>query len=238
MWRQLGSNRLWTSTSKWSLKQPLPLSSGPAMSPPFRYRNSCWFSRTTTAHCSLSTTATTLPAPLQLIQRHGSNPTFTPPSSLLLYSRLLMWNVVGCHGGTATSGTNVSIRYQHSSTQIKRLFRQHPARLRVEARMGIVRRGTPNESHHATLNHVQPQHDTDIPTKSLYRPLPTALTFAPIWTPTFLPNGWSAPPPPDSEVAALVAATYPFAVRRTKNKPKDAVGFLPVYTKHRYVYFF
>jgi hypothetical protein len=58
------------------------------------------------------------------------------------------------------------------------------------------------------------------------------LQYAPTFhTPHFLPNGWSAPPPP----AAETIPTYPFRVARTRNKPNDAVGFLPVYTKHRYV---
>jgi hypothetical protein len=43
-----------------------------------------------------------------------------------------------------------------------------------------------------------------------------------------LPNGWSAPPGPGVQVP-----TYPFKIARTKNKPNDAAGFLPVYTKMR-----
>ena len=43
-----------------------------------------------------------------------------------------------------------------------------------------------------------------------------------------LPNGWSKPPPNDFERPA-----YPFDITRTKNKPNDAAGFLPVYSKHR-----
>jgi hypothetical protein len=240
MWRQQGS-RIWTT--RWS-RTPLHTSYGITMTmtisrslPLFRYS---WFSGT--AHREVLCTGP--PAPLvQLRLGFGSTPTL-PPS--LLYSRFL-WNAVGCHngsissssgGGATTSGTATTtvttIRYQHSSTQIKRLFRQHPARLRVEARMGIVRpprrRAPTSDEHEATL-------DSTVPTKSLYLPLPEALQFAPIWTPHFLPNGWSAPPPPESDIAALIATRYPFAVRRTKNKPKDAVGFLPVYTKHRYVCF-
>jgi hypothetical protein len=40
-----------------------------------------------------------------------------------------------------------------------------------------------------------------------------------------LQNGWSAPEASKPE--------YPFDVRRTRNKPNDAVGFLPVYSKFR-----
>eukprot|EP00525_Craspedostauros_australis_P011412 CAMPEP_0198108234 /NCGR_PEP_ID=MMETSP1442-20131203/297_1 /TAXON_ID= /ORGANISM="Craspedostauros australis, Strain CCMP3328" /LENGTH=229 /DNA_ID=CAMNT_0043763463 /DNA_START=71 /DNA_END=760 /DNA_ORIENTATION=+ len=43
-----------------------------------------------------------------------------------------------------------------------------------------------------------------------------------------LTNGWSAPPGPDVEVPA-----YPFLVARTKNKPNNAAGFLPVYSEFR-----
>lgn len=90
------------------------------------------------------------------------------------------------------------LRSKHSATQIKRIFRNHPARLRVEERMGVE---------HTFL----PLHPTQ---------------FARIHEPIRLANGWSAPAPE--------RPNYPFAVRRTKNKPCDAIGFLPVYTKHRY----
>jgi hypothetical protein len=182
------------------------------------------------AHRSLRTSAAAAATPPPVLQRHGYHPISTQ-----------WWNgsSSSSSGGVTTTDlptTVTTIRYQHSSTQIKRLFRQHPARLRVEARMGIVRsrRRQPSNESHARLE--SETMDTDAtPIKSLYQPLPDALQFAPIWTPVFLPNGWSAPPPPESDIAALVATSYPFQVRRTKNKPKDAVGFLPVYTKHRYV---
>jgi hypothetical protein len=51
-----------------------------------------------------------------------------------------------------------------------------------------------------------------------------------ILEPQILPNGWC--PPPGTDVAIPV---YPFQVARTKNKPNDAVGFLPVYSEFRYV---
>ena len=46
--------------------------------------------------------------------------------------------------------------------------------------------------------------------------------------PVILPNGWSAPAGPE-----VTVPTYPFRVLRTKNKPHDAVGFLPVYSEFR-----
>jgi hypothetical protein len=45
----------------------------------------------------------------------------------------------------------------------------------------------------------------------------------------FLKNGWSAPPNP----AEVTIPSYPFKVKRTTNKPCDAVGFLPVYSQFR-----
>jgi hypothetical protein len=49
-----------------------------------------------------------------------------------------------------------------------------------------------------------------------------------ILEPKFLTNGWSAPPAGDVQVPE-----YPFKVARTKNKPNEAVGFLPVYSEFR-----
>jgi len=54
--------------------------------------------------------------------------------------------------------------------------------------------------------------------------------FPPILEPMILPNGWSVPAGPE-----ITVPTYPFQVHRTKNKPHDAVGFLPVYSEFRYV---
>lgn len=106
---------------------------------------------------------------------------------------------------TATSsaawcaGVAPTVRSKHSGTQIKRIFRNHPARIRVEERMGVVHSFLP-------LHPVQ---------------------YLPVHQPVVLANGWSAPP--------VDRPNYPFSIKRTKNKPFDAVGFLPVYTKHRYV---
>ena len=55
-----------------------------------------------------------------------------------------------------------------------------------------------------------------------------APTFMPVMEPNILPNGWSAPAGPDVSLPA-----YPFRVLRTKNKPNEAVGFLPVYSEFR-----
>jgi hypothetical protein len=62
-----------------------------------------------------------------------------------------------------------------------------------------------------------------------YEPLPE-LHFPKVFDPVMLPNGWSSPPGPDFKMP-----DYPFKITRTKNKPNDAVGFLPVYRKIRYV---
>lgn len=52
--------------------------------------------------------------------------------------------------------------------------------------------------------------------------------FEAVFEPHFLPNGWSAPPGPE-----VAIPEYPFQVKRTKNKPHEAVGFLPVYSEFR-----
>lgn len=96
-------------------------------------------------------------------------------------------------------------RWVHSQRQIKRSL-NHPKRVREDAKMGIIRRPKPTETE-------QPQ-------------------FQQIFEPTFLPNGWSAPPGPEVNIPK-----YPFHVSRTKNKPNGAKGFLPVYSTFRYVMF-
>ena len=52
--------------------------------------------------------------------------------------------------------------------------------------------------------------------------------FHAIVEPKFLYNGWSAPPGPEVQIPK-----YPFHVPRTRNKPNDAIGFLPVYSEFR-----
>lgn len=95
------------------------------------------------------------------------------------------------------TGSN-QYRGKHSSRQVKRLFKNNPARARVEARMAV------DHSPH---------------------PLEPA-QFPPILANIkILQNGWSEPAPSRPE--------YPFHVRRTGNKPNNAVGFLPVYSKFR-----
>ena len=88
-------------------------------------------------------------------------------------------------------------RSKHSATQVKRLFKQNPQRLRLLKKKG-----------------AWPAPATPIPDRA----------YAPVFKPTFLSNGWSAPPPPD-----LAVPEYPFRVSRTGRKPFGAVGFLPVY---------
>merc|ERR1719203_2455162 len=87
-------------------------------------------------------------------------------------------------------------RSKHSATQVKRLFKKNPARLRLLKKKGL------------------PTPEPQIPVR----------TYDPIFKPSFLSNGWSAPPPPEVQVPE-----YPFGVTRTGRKPFGAVGFLPVY---------
>ena len=101
----------------------------------------------------------------------------------------------------STTTTSTSIRGKHSQRQVKRLFKNHPARQRVHGRLGML-------------------------PKVEDPPEPTLEPIIP--SPEILSNGWT--PPPNVPVPE-----YPFRVARTSNKPKDAVGFLPVYSKMRYV---
>eukprot|EP00555_Chaetoceros_dichaeta_P014844 CAMPEP_0198250904 /NCGR_PEP_ID=MMETSP1447-20131203/1916_1 /TAXON_ID=420782 /ORGANISM="Chaetoceros dichaeta, Strain CCMP1751" /LENGTH=135 /DNA_ID=CAMNT_0043935811 /DNA_START=441 /DNA_END=848 /DNA_ORIENTATION=+ len=53
-----------------------------------------------------------------------------------------------------------------------------------------------------------------------------------IYTPTMiLHNGWSNPPSSDNLDVLEKRNELPFGIKRTGNKPNDAVGFLPVYSK-------
>ncbi len=106
----------------------------------------------------------------------------------------------GFGAGVGVVGVDQSIRWKHSSTQIKRLFKRNPARYRVAKREGLIPEPEPLQ----------------------------APKYAAVWDPIILPNGWSAPPGPD-----ITVPKYPFDVSRTKNKPHDAVGFLPVYAEFR-----
>uniref|UniRef100_A0A6S8X8U7 Large ribosomal subunit protein mL49 n=1 Tax=Ditylum brightwellii TaxID=49249 RepID=A0A6S8X8U7_9STRA len=105
----------------------------------------------------------------------------------------------GILGSSSSQGTAI-IRQKHSSTQLKRLFKKHPAKERVGGRLA-----------------------------QNFEPLPPPATkYAPVFEPTILSNGWSKPPEANVELP-----DYPFKVERTKNKPNDAIGFLPVYSKVR-----
>ena len=96
----------------------------------------------------------------------------------------------------STSTTTTTYRTKHSATQVKRLFKNNPARLRLLKKSGHVPK----------------------------KPTIPSVTYPAIYTPTFLGNGWSAPPNPDVQIPE-----YPFKVKRTGRKPFGSVGFLPVY---------
>jgi len=59
------------------------------------------------------------------------------------------------------------------------------------------------------------------------RPIPQR-KYPQVFEPGFLHNGWSAPPG-----EGFVIPNYPFKLERTKNKPNDTPGFLPVYSDVR-----
>ena len=96
--------------------------------------------------------------------------------------------------------TTTAIRSKHSSTQIKRLFKQNPAKRRIALKQ-------------------QSTTDEGVIPESTIQPLDA--------DPKFLSNGWSAP------IEDAATENYPFQVARTKNKPNNALGFLPVYSEHR-----
>ena len=91
---------------------------------------------------------------------------------------------------------SITQRSKHSATQTKRIFTQNQARLRIERKSG------------------KKKPEAIIPER----------TYPEIFKPTFLANGWSAPPPAEVEVPE-----YTFKVARTGRKPFGAAGFLPVY---------
>ena len=118
-----------------------------------------------------------------------------------------MQSAIRLHG-TATLVARQSlttIRAKHSKTQIKRIFKNNPAFLRVASR-----------------NNALPKSMVSQPPES---------TFEAIFTPNILPNGWSAPPA--EEDVLKLRNELPFGIRRTGNKPNNAVGFLPVYSSVR-----
>jgi hypothetical protein len=146
-------------------------------------------------------------------------------------------------------------RYKHSSTQIKRLFRKNPARLRVEKRMWNIDRKQPQvilendvsrlpesddtvvesttEAAMESTNDIASVESTSTALEASAEDATASLTsqfllYPRVYTPPAkLPNGWFEPMDP------ALRPTYPFSVTRTKNKPKDSIGFLPVYTKYR-----
>eukprot|EP00986_Skeletonema_menzelii_P006692 scaffold2544_cov145-Skeletonema_menzelii.AAC.3 len=115
---------------------------------------------------------------------------------------------VGRHANNILMASNItplttSIRSKHSATQVKRLFKNNPARLRIlKKQEGGAAPTADTSSSSAIPERVYPQ----------------------IFQPTFLSNGWSAPPPPEVQIP-----DYPFRITRTAGKPNNAVGFLPVY---------
>lgn len=94
-------------------------------------------------------------------------------------------------------------RSKHSKTQVKRLFKNHPAFHRVASR-----------------NNALPK-----------RSEPPTLTYEPLCSVEILPNGWSVPSTDESVLSKR--NEIPFGIRRTGNKPNNTVGFLPIYSDVR-----
>lgn len=108
---------------------------------------------------------------------------------------------------------NIVKRSKHSSTQIKRLFKQNPARRRIAKKQ--------QQQNDADGNgNGEEQRERDI-----FLTIPES-TIQPVHSdPKILTNGWNAP--------VGGSGDHPFQVVRTKNKPNNAVGFLPVYSEYR-----
>jgi len=113
---------------------------------------------------------------------------------------------------TPSSFNNISIRYKHSSTQIRRLFKNNPARRRI-----ILK--------YLLLNGEEAGQNSDIT-------IPQSYIQPVISKPRILSNGWN-PPLVNVYGNNLKIPEYPFKVTRTKNKPNDSIGFLPVYSEFR-----
>ncbi|OEU20454.1 hypothetical protein FRACYDRAFT_259528 [Fragilariopsis cylindrus CCMP1102] len=116
---------------------------------------------------------------------------------------------------TIFSLNNVTIRSKHSSTQIKRLFKKNPARRRILQKELLLNNNNNDSSEGEEATTVQNQ---NIIPQSQIQPV--------ILDPNILSNGWNAQ-------TNVEISHYPFQVARTKNKPNDAVGFLPVYSEFR-----
>lgn len=123
----------------------------------------------------------------------------TTPTSLSISTE--SWNQIN-----AQSHNHTTTRSKHSSTQIKRLFKQNPAKRRIALR---EKRESPST----------PELDTGIIPEPTLSPI--------VAEPKIFKNGWNPP----LETAQL--PEYPFRIARTKDKPNDAVGFLPVYSEFR-----
>jgi len=107
------------------------------------------------------------------------------------------------------NNNNATTRSKHSSTQIKRLFKQNPAKRRIALKE----------------KKVNGDGDEGIIPESTLSPI--------ILEPIILKNGWN-PPLGGEDAKQLELPDYPFRVARTRNKPNNAVGFLPVYSEHRW----
>eukprot|EP01082_Thalassiosira_pseudonana_P007879 g6904.t1 g6904 contig23:1455586-1456474(-) len=145
--------------------------------------------------------------PLSTLFRAGTRPTVSASTSI---------TTSGVINGSPSALLLPTHRSKHSATQVKRLFKKNPARLRIQRRNEQQLAATEGDA--STTNTSRSSSNNNATTKIPQR------SYPPVFKPTFLQNGWSAPPPADVEVPV-----YPFRVRRTGRKPFGAAGFLPVY---------
>ena len=145
--------------------------------------------------------------PLSTLFRAGTRPTVSANTSI---------TTSGVINGSPSALLLLTNRSKHSATQVKRLFKKNPARLRIQRRNEQQLAATEGDA--STTNTSRSSNNNNATSKIPQR------SYPPVFKPTFLQNGWSAPPPADVEVPV-----YPFRVRRTGRKPFGAAGFLPVY---------
>ena len=114
--------------------------------------------------------------------------------------------LLNCNCNYNHNYNSIAKRSKHSSTQIKRLFKNNPARRRIAKKQ----------------DGSEGQRDRE---REMMLTIPES-TIQPVHSdPKILTNGWNAPVGGSSD--------HPFQVGRTKNKPNNAVGFLPVYSEYR-----
>lgn len=119
-------------------------------------------------------------------------------------------------------------REKHSKRQIKRLFKNNIALKRILNRQEREKQGNNNNIM-----------DTATTASSTFAENEPPVNEQPLFPPIYKPDnilgvsGWSPPPEEDSSSSTFERPNYPFSLERTKGKPNNAAGFLPIYTEYK-----